>query len=263
MLDPEQNYSFRDHYLGVPYDLSSVLFIATANILDPIQPAFLDRMEVIRLSGYTLEEKKAIAAPPPDPEAVRRERRVRCQPRDSPTPASAKIIEAYTREAGLRNLEREIGAICRKVAVSVAKGKTRRYRITGPVVEKMLGPVRHFADELLKKDQVGVATGLAWTSAGGDILFVEALAVRGKGGLRLTGPARRGDEGVGAGRACRTRARTPRTCSIPTDFFETHDVHVHVPEGVDPQGRPVGRHHDRGRDDLRVHAAGRCAATSR
>src|SRR5439155_12254863 len=98
-----------------------------------------------------------------------------------------KIIEAYTREAGLRNLEREIGSICRKVAVSVAKGKTRRYRITGASVEKMLGPVKHFADELLKKDQVGVATGLAWTSTGGDILFVEAIAVRGKGSLRLTG----------------------------------------------------------------------------
>src|SRR6202162_4190905 len=178
VLDPEQNFSFRDHYLGVPYDLSRVLFIATAT--------FLDRREVIRLAGYTLEEKKAIA---------RRHLILKQLDENGVTEANVeftdsgivKIIESYTREAGLRNLEREIGAICRKVAVSVAKGKTRHYRITGISVEKMLGPVKHFSDEVLKKDQVGVATGLAWTSSGGDILFIEALAVRGKGGLRLTG----------------------------------------------------------------------------
>ncbi|HLN57232.1 MAG TPA: endopeptidase La [Thermoanaerobaculia bacterium] len=236
VLDPEQNFSFRDHYLGVPYDLSRVLFIATANILDPIQPAFLDRMEVIRLSGYTLEEKKAIARRHLIPKQYD-ENGVSEANLEFTDAGIARIIEAYTREAGLRNLEREIGAICRKVAVSVAKGKTRRYRITGAAVEKMLGPVRHFADEVLKSDQVGVATGLAWTSTGGDILFVEALAVRGKGGLRLTGQL--GEVMKESAQAAMSYARAHAAdLSIPEDFFETHDVHVHVPEGSIPKDGP-------------------------
>ncbi len=236
VLDPEQNFSFRDHYLGVPYDLSRVLFIATANILDPIQPAFLDRMEVIRLSGYTLEEKKAIARRHLIPKQFD-ENGVSEANIEFTDAGIQKIIEAYTREAGLRNLEREIGSICRKVAVSVAKGKTRRYRITGTAVEKMLGPVKHFADEVLKEDQVGVATGLAWTSTGGDILFVEALAVRGKGGLRLTGQL--GEVMKESAQAAMSYARAHAAgLSIPEDFFETHDVHVHVPEGSIPKDGP-------------------------
>ena len=236
VLDPEQNFSFRDHYLGVPYDLSKVLFIATANILDPIQPAFLDRMEVIRLSGYTLEEKKAIARRHLIPKQLE-ENGISEANIEFTDSGIERIIEAYTREAGLRNLEREIGAICRKVAVSVAKGKTRRYRITGASVEKMLGPVKHFADELLKKDQVGVATGLAWTSVGGDILFVEALAVRGKGGLRLTGQL--GDVMKESAQAAMSYARAHAAeLGIEADFFETHDVHVHVPEGSIPKDGP-------------------------
>jgi ATP-dependent Lon protease len=236
VLDPEQNNSFRDHYLGVNYDLSRVLFIATANILDPIQPAFLDRMEVIRLSGYTLEEKVAIARRHLLPKQLE-ENGVSEANVEFTDGGIRKIVEAYTREAGLRNLEREIGSICRKVAVSVAKGKTRRYRITGASVEKMLGAVKHFADELLKKDQVGVATGLAWTSVGGDILFVEALAVRGKGGLRLTGQL--GDVMKESAQAAMSYARAHATdLGIPADFFETHDVHVHVPEGSIPKDGP-------------------------
>ena len=236
VLDPEQNFSFRDHYLGVPYDLSRVLFIATANILDPIQPAFLDRMEVIRLSGYTLEEKKAIARRHLIPKQFE-ENGVSEANIEFTDAGIEKVIEAYTREAGLRNLEREIGAICRKVAVSVAKGKTRRYRITAAAVEKMLGPVKHFADEVLKEDQVGVATGLAWTSTGGDILFVEALAVRGKGGLRLTGQL--GDVMKESAQAAMSYARAHAAdLAIPEDFFETHDVHVHVPEGSIPKDGP-------------------------
>ncbi len=236
VLDPEQNFTFRDHYLGVNYDLSRVLFIATANILDPIQPAFLDRMEVIRLSGYTLEEKVAIARRHLLPKQLE-ENGITEENVEFTDGGIRKIVEAYTREAGLRNLEREIGAICRKVAVSVAKGKTRRYRITGTSVEKMLGAVKHFADELLKKDQVGVATGLAWTSAGGDILFVEALAVRGKGGLRLTGQL--GDVMKESAQAAMSYARAHATeLGIPADFFETHDVHVHVPEGSIPKDGP-------------------------
>ncbi|HYT33348.1 MAG TPA: endopeptidase La, partial [Thermoanaerobaculia bacterium] len=236
VLDPEQNFSFRDHYLGVPYDLSKTLFIATANILDPIQPAFLDRMEVIRLSGYTLEEKRAIARRHLIPKQME-ENGVSEANLEFTDGGVGKIIEAYTREAGLRNLEREIGSICRKVAVSVAKGKARRYRITGASVEKMLGPVKHFADELLKKDQVGVATGLAWTSTGGDILFVEALAVRGKGSLRLTGQL--GDVMKESAQAAMSYARSRgRDLGISDDFFETHDVHVHVPEGSIPKDGP-------------------------
>jgi ATP-dependent Lon protease len=236
VLDPEQNFSFRDHYLGVPYDLSRVLFIATANILDPIQPAFLDRMEVIRLSGYTLEEKIAIARRHLIPKQLD-ENGISEANVEFTEGGLRKIIEAYTREAGLRNLEREIGAICRKIAVAVAKGKSRRYRITGASVEKMLGAVRHFSDELLKKDQVGVATGLAWTSVGGDVLFVEALAVRGKGGLRLTGQL--GDVMKESAQAAMTYARAHAAeLGIPADFFETHDVHVHVPEGSIPKDGP-------------------------
>jgi ATP-dependent Lon protease len=236
VLDPEQNFSFRDHYLGVPYDLSKVLFIATANVLDPIQPAFLDRMEVIRLSGYTLEEKKAIAERHLIPKQLD-ENGISELNVDFTDSGIEKIIDGYTREAGLRNLEREIGSVCRKIAVSVAKGKARKYRITAASVEKMLGPVKHFADELLKKDQIGVATGLAWTSVGGDILFIEALAVRGKGGLRLTGQL--GDVMKESAQAAMSYARAHAAeLGIPEDFYETHDVHVHVPEGSIPKDGP-------------------------
>jgi ATP-dependent Lon protease len=236
VLDPEQNFSFRDHYLSVPYDLSKVLFIATANVLDPIQPAFLDRMEIIRLSGYTAEEKKAIARRHLIPKQME-ENGITETNIEFTDSGIEKVIEAYTREAGLRNLEREIGALCRKVAVSVAKGKQRKYRVSAASIEKMLGPVKHFRDEQLKKDEVGVATGLAWTSVGGDILFVEALAVRGKGGLRLTGQL--GDVMKESAQAAMSYARAHATeLKIPQDFFETHDVHVHVPEGAIPKDGP-------------------------
>ena len=236
VLDPEQNFSFRDHYLSVPYDLSKVLFIATANILDPIQPAFLDRMEVIRLSGYTMEEKRTIARRHLIPKQLE-ENGISEGNLEFTDSGVEKLIEGYTREAGLRNLEREIGAVCRKVAVAVAKGKNRRYRVTSASVEKMLGPVKHFADELLKKDEIGVSTGLAWTSVGGDILFIEALAVRGKGGLRLTGQL--GDVMKESAQAAMSYARAHASdLGIPDDFFETHDVHVHVPEGSIPKDGP-------------------------
>jgi ATP-dependent Lon protease len=193
-------------------------------------------MEVIRLSGYTLEEKRAIARRHLIPKQTD-ENGVTEANLEFTDGGVEKIIEAYTREAGLRNLEREIGSICRKVAVTVAKGKTRRYRITAASVEKMLGPVKHFADELLKRDQVGVATGLAWTSTGGDLLFVEALAVRGKGTLRLTGQL--GDVMKESAQAAMSYARAhARDLGIPDDFFETHDVHVHVPEGSIPKDGP-------------------------
>src|SRR5216684_471820 len=187
VLDPEQNFSFRDHYLGVPYDLSNVMFIVTANVLDTIQPAFLDRMEVIRLSGYTDEEKLSIARQHLIPKQME-ENGIKETDVVWTDSGVMRVITGYTKEAGLRNLEREIGTICRKIAVQVAEGKElKSYRITDTNIDKYLGPMKHFAEELLERDQVGVATGLAWTAVGGDILFIEVTAVRGKGKLSLTG----------------------------------------------------------------------------
>ena len=181
VLDPEQNFSFRDHYLSVTYDLSKVLFIATANVLDPIQPAFLDRMEVLRLSGYTLEEKKAIARRHLIPkqmdengvtEAERRVHRGRSR-------ADHRGLHARSGPAQPRARDRCGLPESRRIR---RQGKARRYRINAPAVEKMLGPVRHHADELLKRDQVGVATGLAWTSVAATSSFTEALAVPARAG---------------------------------------------------------------------------------
>src|SRR5712692_5272810 len=237
VLDPEQNFSFRDHYLGVAYDLSNVMFIVTANVLDTIQPAFLDRMEVIRLSGYTDEEKLSIAKVHLIPKQMEENGITETEViwTDS---GLMKIITGYTKEAGLRNLEREIGTICRKIAVEVAEGKEKKaYRITDANIEKFLGPMKHFAEELLERDQVGVATGLAWTSVGGDILFIEAIAVRGKGKLVLTGQL--GEVMKESAQAALTYARAhSEEQGIASDYFENHDVHIHVPAGAIPKDGP-------------------------
>ncbi|MGH9440671.1 MAG: endopeptidase La [Thermoanaerobaculia bacterium] len=236
VLDPEQNSTFRDHYVGVPYDLSRVLFIATANVLDPIQPAFLDRMEVITLSGYTEEEKLQIAQIHLIPKQLE-ENGVTTANLEFTKPGLRKIIEGYTREAGLRNLEREIGSVARKVAVTVARGKRRKFRITPAAAVKMLGPTRFFGEERLKKDQVGVATGLAWTPVGGDVLFVEANAVKGKGAILLTGML--GTVMKESAQAALTYARAhSKELGIAEDYFELHDIHVHVPEGSIPKDGP-------------------------
>jgi ATP-dependent Lon protease len=237
VLDPEQNFSFRDHYLGVAYDLSNVMFIVTANILDTIQPAFLDRMEVIRLSGYTDEEKVMIAKRHLIPKQMD-ENGIKETDVVWTDSGIMRIITGYTKEAGLRNLEREIGTICRKIAVQVAEGKPQQtYRITETNVEKYLGPMRHFAEELLERDQVGVATGLAWTAVGGDILFIEAIAVRGKGKLQLTGQL--GEVMKESAQAALTYARAhAQEQGTPPDFFETHDIHIHVPAGAIPKDGP-------------------------
>ncbi|MGZ5494106.1 MAG: S16 family serine protease, partial [Thermoanaerobaculia bacterium] len=237
VLDPEQNFSFRDHYLGVPYDLSNVMFIVTANVLDTIQPAFLDRMEVIRLSGYTDEEKLMIAKQHIIPKQMDENgiSNVKVVWTDS---GITKVIAGYTKEAGLRNMEREIGTICRKIAVQVAEGKIdQEHRITDANIDKFLGPMKHFAEELLERDQVGVATGLAWTSVGGDILFIEATAVRGKGRLSLTGQL--GEVMKESAQAALTYARAHADeQGIPPDYFETHDIHIHVPAGAIPKDGP-------------------------
>jgi ATP-dependent Lon protease len=236
VLDPEQNSTFRDHYLGVPYDLSRVLFVATANVLDPIQPAFLDRMEVISLSGYTEGEKLQIARQHLIPKQLD-ENGVTAASIEYTTAGLKHIIEGYTREAGLRNLEREIGSVARKVAVAVARGKRRKFRITPTTVARMLGPTKFFSEERLKKDEIGVATGLAWTPVGGDVLFVEANTVKGKGAILLTGML--GAVMKESAQAALTYAKAhAEDLSIPGDYFETHDLHVHVPEGAIPKDGP-------------------------
>ncbi len=236
VLDPEQNRTFRDHYLGVPYDLSKVLFITTANILDTIQPAFLDRMEVIRLSGYTLEEKLAIAKRHLVPKQLR-ENGLTPKGLVFPEDAVRTVIEEYTREAGLRNLEREIGSCCRKVAVRIASGDTRAVKMTPALVRELLGVPKFRSDEALTRDEVGAATGLAWTAVGGDVLIVEARALKGKGRLQLTGQL--GDVMKESAQAALTLLRSrSKELGLSAGFFETHDVHVHVPEGAIPKDGP-------------------------
>jgi ATP-dependent Lon protease len=236
VLDPEQNFSFVDHYLGIPYDLSRVMFIATANMLEPIQPAFLDRMEIIRLTGYTQEEKLRIARLHLIPKQTR-ENGLSDEQIEFTDDAVRDVISGYTKEAGLRNLERELAAICRKVAVKVARGETERMVIDPVKVEEFLGARKHFSEELLTRDRVGVATGLAWTSVGGDLLFIEVVAVPGKGQLLLTGQL--GDVMKESAQAAVSFARAyAATHGIGEDFFAKHDLHVHVPAGSIPKDGP-------------------------
>ena len=236
VLDPEQNHSFRDNYLGVPYDLSNVMFITTANMLDPIQPAFRDRMEVIQLTGYTEVEKLEIAKRHLIPKQVAEHGLTESHIQFTDEGIRA-IINLYTQEAGLRNLEREIAAVCRKVARHVATGEKRSRKIHTDNLDQLLGRPKIFQDELLKRDQVGVATGLAWTPVGGDILFIEATAMRGRGALTLTGQL--GDVMKESAHAALSYARShARQYGIREDFFAKHDIHVHVPEGSIPKDGP-------------------------
>jgi ATP-dependent Lon protease len=236
VLDPEQNFAFRDNYLGVPFDLSNVMFITTANMLDPIQPAFRDRMEIISLSGYTEEEKVEIAKRHLIPKQTA-EHGLKSSQIQFTDDGIRAIINQYTQEAGLRNLEREIASICRKVAKQVAIGEKKVRKIHTDNLDKFLGRPKVFQDELLKRDQIGVATGLAWTPVGGDILFVEATAMRGRGGLTLTGQL--GDVMKESAQAALSYARShAKEFGIPEDFFAKHDIHVHVPEGAIPKDGP-------------------------
>jgi ATP-dependent Lon protease len=236
VLDPEQNNSFRDHYLGVPFDLSNVMFICTANLTDTIQPAFLDRMEVLRLSGYTEDEKVEIAKRHIIPKQLE-EHGITPEHLLVTDKALRTIINGYTRESGLRNVEREIASISRKVARKVAEGQTGTIRISPHNVHKFLGAPKILPEEILKKDQVGVATGMAWTASGGDVMFIEATAFKGKGRLTLTGSL--GDVMKESAQAALSFARTrARQYGIKEDFFATHDLHVHVPEGAIPKDGP-------------------------
>jgi ATP-dependent Lon protease len=236
VLDPEQNSTFRDAYLGVPFDLSRVLFIATANDLDAIPGPLRDRMEVVRLSGYTAEEKVAISRGHLIPRQLEQKGLSDGAVNIDDT-ALNLIIDGYTREAGVRNLEREIGALFRNVAVGVAEGKTGHVNIDADGVSAILG-VRRFDSDVAQHASIpGVATGLAWTPFGGDILFIEANRVPGTGKLVLTGQL--GDVMKESAQAAwsllKTRAAGLR---IDLDLFARNDVHVHVPAGATPKDGP-------------------------
>ena len=236
VLDPEQNSTFRDNYLGVPFDISKVMFITTANVLDPIQPAFRDRMEVLELSGYTEEEKLAIARKHLIPKQLS-EHGLKPKQIHFNTGALRTIISQYTREAGLRNLEREIGAVCRKVARKIGEGNKGICRINAINVHEYLGIPKILPEELSKKDQIGVATGLAWTPTGGEIMFIESTAMKGKGSLTLTGKL--GDVMKESAQAALSYARSnAKDLGINEDFFQDRDIHIHVPEGAIPKDGP-------------------------
>jgi ATP-dependent Lon protease len=236
VLDPEQNNSFRDHYLGVPFDLSNTMFLCTANLTDTVQPAFLDRMEVIRLSGYTEEEKVEIAKRHVVPKQLE-EHGITPEQLIFTDKALRAIIGGYTREAGLRNLEREVASICRKVARRTAEGRTGTVRVTPASLTKYLGAPKVLPDEVLKKDGIGIATGLAWTATGGDVLFIEATAMKGKGRLTLTGQL--GEVMKESAQAALSYARShAKAYGIKDEFFASHDLHVHIPEGAIPKDGP-------------------------
>jgi ATP-dependent Lon protease len=236
VLDPEQNNSFRDNYLGVAFDLSNVIFMTTANILDTVQSALRDRMEVIRLAGYTEEEKVEIA---------RRHLLPKQMDENGVTPKNLVIsrsafqamIQRYTQEAGLRQLEREIGSICRKVARRLGEGKPTLVRVSANNLHEFLGAPKIIPEEVLKKDQIGVATGLAWTVVGGDVLFVEALRMKGKGSLVLTGQL--GEVMRESAQAAYSYAKSrAKELQIDPEDFNTYDMHIHIPEGAIPKDGP-------------------------
>ncbi|HKX32768.1 MAG TPA: endopeptidase La [Blastocatellia bacterium] len=236
VLDPEQNFSFRDNYLGVPFDLSNVMFMTTANILDTIQPALRDRMEIIRLAGYTEEEKLQIILRHLMPKQMD-ENGINPEYLHISEPALRDAIAKYTRESGLRQLEREIGKICRKVARRVAEGDTSQVKVTVKNLHDFLGVPKIELDEMLKHDQIGVATGLAVTATGGDVLFIEAITMKGKGSLQLTGQL--GEVMRESAQAAYSYAKArAKVLEIDEDVFSKTDIHVHIPEGAIPKDGP-------------------------
>ncbi|MCD6117498.1 endopeptidase La [bacterium] len=236
VLDPEQNNNFSDHYLEVSFNLSKVMFITTANILETIPGPLLDRMEVIRLPGYIVEEKVQIAKKYLIPRQ-KEENGLKISQISFTVKSVKKIIEDYTREAGLRNLERNIGTCCRKVARKIAEGEIEKAKITDENLQDSLGPQKFFSEMAGRKSEVGIATGLAWTSVGGVILFVEATKMHGKKGLVLTGQL--GDVMKESAQAALSYIRShAEDLGIDKDFFESNDLHIHVPEGATPKDGP-------------------------
>ncbi|HEV8663550.1 MAG TPA: endopeptidase La [Candidatus Methylomirabilis sp.] len=236
VLDPEQNVSFTDHYLGVAFDLSNVMFITTANLADPILPALKDRMEIIEISGYTEEEKLHITRKYLLPRQLS-EHGITPKHLELTDEAILKIINEYTREAGLRNLERQVAAICRKVAKEVAGGKRDQAKVSPKSLPAFLGAPKFLPEPAQEEDEVGVATGLAWTQAGGDIIYVEATTMRGKGQLTLTGHL--GDVMKESAQAALSYARARGSeLGIREEVFGKLDLHVHVPAGAIPKDGP-------------------------
>jgi ATP-dependent Lon protease len=239
VLDPAQNSSFRDHYLDLPFDLSEVMFIATANTLDTIPPALQDRMEVIPLSGYTTDEKIHIAKSYLVPRQIAENGLKRSQIAFTDAALRA-IAEEYTREAGVRNLEREIGTVCRKVAREIAEGKVKgKVSVSAKRARELLGRRRFFAEQRRRTRDAGVATGLAWTPVGGEVLFVEATAPPGSGKLTITGQL--GDVMKESAQAALSWVRGHSALvapDLPEDWFATHDIHIHVPAGAVPKDGP-------------------------
>ncbi|MBU0675791.1 MAG: endopeptidase La [Proteobacteria bacterium] len=237
VLDPEQNFEFSDHYLNMPFDLSKVMFITTANITDTIPSPLLDRMETIELSGYMLEEKMEIARRYLIPRQTK-ENGIKEKDLKLDDKTIEKIITHYTREAGLRNLERMIGKVCRKIARRLAEGKKGPYSITDRTLGKYLGPPRHIPEmerEII--DQPGLATGLAWTEAGGEVLYIEVSIVKGKGGLTMTGQL--GDVMKESAQAALTYCRSlTKKLKLDENYFEEIDIHIHVPAGAIPKDGP-------------------------
>jgi ATP-dependent Lon protease len=239
VLDPEQNRTFRDHYLDLPFDLSNVIFITTANTLETIPGPLRDRMEMIQLAGYTQSEKLEIAKRYLVPRQIERNglRPARISFSDS---ALRVIISDYTREAGVRQLEREIGAVCRKVARQFAEGTAKRkVTVTEPRVRELLGRRKFFSETRRRTSRPGVATGLAWTPVGGDVLFIEATAMPGNGKLQITGQL--GDVMKESAQAAVSYLRSHADelfPDLPEDYFATHDLHIHVPAGAIPKDGP-------------------------
>jgi ATP-dependent Lon protease len=236
VLDPEQNFAFQDHYLDVPFDLTKVMFITTANILDTIPPALRDRMEVLMLLGYTLDDKIKIA----QKYLIPRQREAHGLNSDQikfTKGAIRKIIGGYTREAGLRNLEREIASICRGVAAKIAQGDTEHATIKMVHVSKFLGPEKLTAETKARTLTPGIAMGLAWTQAGGELLFIEATAMKGQKGLVLTGQL--GDVMKESAQAALSYIRSnAASMGIDEGFFDSHDIHIHIPAGAIPKDGP-------------------------
>jgi ATP-dependent Lon protease len=236
VLDPEQNFAFQDHYLEAPFDLSNVMFITTANLLDTIPPALRDRMEVISFPGYTEEEKLHIALDYLVPKQLK-EHGLAATKLQIAESALREIVRTYTREAGVRGLEREIAAICRQVARKVVEGKKGKTSVSQRTVHKYLGPEKFSYGMAEEKDEVGVATGLVWTEVGGDIIFIEATKMPGKGNLILTGQL--GDVMRESATAAVTYIRTRAAdLGIPADFHEQLDLHIHVPAAAIPKDGP-------------------------
>jgi len=238
VLDPEQNSSFRDNYLGVTFDLSNVMFMTTANVLDTVQPALRDRMEIISLSGYTEEEKLEIAKRHLIPKQIEENGLAKDDVKFD-RKAIAKIVSEYTQEAGLRQLEREIGKVCRKVARSKAEleDKFAQMRVTPDNVKDFLRVSRIFNEGALKKDEIGTVTGLAWTAVGGDILFIEALKTKGKGKLMLTGQLGEVMQESAQAAFSYAKARS-KDLGIDESVLDNFDIHIHLPEGAIPKDGP-------------------------